>query len=79
MSEDIKQRITPIMHLVFEDKTIVFSEELTAHDIEKWNSVSNIIFIASIEKEFNFKFNIMEIMSLKNVGDLIRTIQKKIV
>jgi acyl carrier protein len=79
MSEDINQRISSIMQVVFEDKSIVCSNELTAHDVEKWNSVSNITFIAAVEKEFNFKFNIMEIMSLKNVGDLIRAIQKKIV
>ncbi|MFZ9956242.1 MAG: acyl carrier protein [Flavobacteriales bacterium] len=76
--ENIITRLTPIMHKVFEDNSIVIKPELTAKDVEKWTSMTNVIFIAEVEKEFGFKFHFRDVMGLKNVGDLLNVIQKKI-
>lgn len=65
------------MHKVFEDNSIVIKPDLTAKDVEKWTSMTNVIFIAEVEKEFGFKFHFRDVMGLKNVGDLLNVIQKK--
>ena len=75
--ENIIQRLTPIMHQIFENPNLVVSPEMTAKDVEKWTSMTNVIFIAEVEKEFGFKFHFRDVMGLKNVGDLIAVIQKK--
>lgn len=75
--EDITKRLTTIMRTVFENENIVATPELTAQDVEKWTSMTNVIFIAEVEKEFKFKFHFRDIMNLKNVGDLIKVIEKK--
>ena len=66
------------MHKVFENNSIVVSPEMTAKDVEKWTSMTNVIFIAEVEKEFNFKFHFRDVMGMKNVGDLIKVIERNI-
>ena len=75
--EDIVKRLTPIMQRVFDDPSIVITNELSAKDVEKWTSMTNVIFISEVEKEFSFRFHFREIMNLNNVGDLINLIKKK--
>jgi acyl carrier protein len=74
--EIITEKLTNIMHSVFEDDSIVITSELTAKDVEKWNSISNIILISEVEKTFGFRFPIRDLMALKNVGDLLNVINR---
>jgi len=76
--EEIITRLTPILHRVFENNTIVVTPELAARDVENWTSMTNVIFIAEVENEFKIKFHFRDVMGLKNIGDLIKIIQKKI-
>ncbi len=39
--------------------------------------MTNVIFIAEVEKEFNIRFHYRDVMNLKNVGDLMDVIAKK--
>jgi acyl carrier protein len=75
--ENISNRLTIIMRNVFENENIEAKPELTAKDVEKWTSMTNVIFIAEVEKEFGFKFHFRDIMNLKNLSDLMAVIQKK--
>ena len=50
---------------------------MQAHDFEGWDSLAHIGIIISLEEEFNLKFSIGEITSLKNIGELIDLIKKK--
>jgi len=74
--EIITEKLTQIMRSVFEDGSIVISSELTSKDVEKWNSISNIILISEVEKTFGFRFPIRDLMGLKNVGDLLKVINR---
>ena len=75
--ENIIEKLSPIMQRVFENPNIVVTPEMTAKDVEKWTSMTNVIFIAEVEKAFGFKFHFRDVMGLKNVGDLVQVIQKK--
>ncbi len=75
--EKIIERLNPIMQKIFENPNIKATPEMTAKDVEKWTSMTNVIFIAEVEKEFGLKFHFRDIMGLKNVGDLLQVIQKK--
>lgn len=75
--EDIINRLNKIFREVFEDSSIQVTREMTANDVERWDSLSHLTMIAAVEKEFGIKFKLKELVSMKNVGDLINNIASK--
>lgn len=75
---DIKNDLQEIFRDVFDDESIVISEEITSDDIEDWDSFAQMNLIVAMEKQFGVKFNIKEINSLKNVGEMIELIKARI-
>ena len=75
--QEIYPRITKIMRDVFDDDNLVVTPELTANDVEGWDSVSHITLIVAIEEAFGIKFKSAELERMKNVGQLVEQIEKK--
>ncbi len=72
------EKLTDIFREVFDDDSIVLRNELTADDVENWDSLTHINLIVAIEKEFKVRFTTGEVSGLKNVGDLISLVSRKI-
>jgi len=53
------------------------TRDMTAQDVENWDSMRHIQLITEVETAFGIKFRLREIMSMKNVGDLIDLIHLK--
>ena len=75
---NVKEELQEIFRDLFDDDTIVLFDEMTADDIEDWDSLSNITLINVIEANFKIRFTTEEIMTCKNVGAFIRLIESKI-
>ena len=75
---DISRRLTKVFHDVFDDDSILLKPEMTAADIDEWDSLTHIRLVLSVEKEFGLKFSASEVGGLKNVGDFIELIQRKL-
>ena len=67
---EIFTKINSIFRDVFDDKTIMVSESTSAADIKDWDSLSHIILISAIEDEFGIRFNMKDILNMKNVGEM---------
>ena len=76
-TEEIKSKLTEIFRDVLDNNSIVLSREVTAADIEEWDSLNHISLLVAIEKEFNIKLELNELEHLKNVGDMLDLINKK--
>ena len=76
--ENIINRLNAVFRHVFEDSSIQVTHEMTANDVQKWESLSHVAMIAAVEKEFGIKFKLRELIAMKNVGDLINRIASKI-
>ena len=76
--EEIKSRLNKVFCKVFKDDSIVISDETTAKDIEKWDSLTHLILISTTESEFGIKFKLKELIAMKNVGDFMRSIESKL-
>ncbi|MCC6472071.1 MAG: acyl carrier protein [Alphaproteobacteria bacterium] len=74
----IYQKLTPVFQEVFDDVNLIAGPTLSAKDVPEWDSLNHIRLVVSIESEFKIKFTIGEITAMKNVGDLVALIQKKI-
>jgi acyl carrier protein len=73
-----KETLNQIFRMVFDDDSIEIAPEMTANDVDGWDSLSHINLITAIESKFNFRFTQKELMKQKNVGDLIADIDRKL-
>jgi acyl carrier protein len=73
----IYQRLTEIFQDVFDEDSIHVTPELTAKDVDGWDSLRHIRLILTIEREFKIKFSTSEIGKLESVGDLVALIKQR--
>jgi acyl carrier protein len=76
--EEIFERVNEVFRDVFDDEEITVGEETTAEDIEDWDSLEHIHLIAAIEQEFQMKFTMGQVVSMKNVGEMADIIMEKV-
>jgi acyl carrier protein len=74
---EVYQKLTEIFRDVFGDDSIELRPDLTADDVDEWDSLSHIRLVLKVEKVFDVKFSASEIGKLKNVGDLVDLIISK--
>lgn len=75
---EIEEKLTTVFRQVFDDENLVLTEKMTSDDVEKWDSLSHMQLITGVEKEFGIKFKLREIMGWNNVGEMIRSIERKL-
>lgn len=63
---------------VFDDESLNITNETNANDIEEWDSLEQINLIVAMESTFKIRFTIDEVSELKNVGEMIALINKKV-
>lgn len=76
--EQIFGRLTPIFHEVLDNESIVLSRDLSADEVDEWDSLTHIRLIVAVEQAFQVSFPSMEIADLQNVGDMVDSLQKKL-
>ena len=70
-------KLNVIFRDLFDDDSIVVTQQTTANDIEDWDSLEHITLIATVERTFKMKFKMGEISSMKNVGQMANIIQAR--
>lgn len=73
--EEIISQLTPIAQAMLKDDTLVISDDLSAANVPTWTSLSFMMLLTGIENHFGFKFKMMEILKLQNMGAIIDSIQ----
>ena len=76
--KQITNRLQNIFRTFFKDDLIILTKKTTAQDIEKWDSLSHLDLINYLENQFKISFTFEEILIMKNIGDLVEIISKKI-
>ena len=75
--KDVFNILTPVFRQVFEDPNLVLTEQLSAADIEGWDSLNHISLIVEIESATGLTFTTDELITLSNVGDFANLILNK--
>ena len=70
-------RLNAIFREVIEQNDISLSREQTADDVVGWDSLNHTLIISEIQKKFEIKFNLTEVLGFENVGDLVDAILSK--
>lgn len=71
------ERLNEVFREVFDDDTLQITREMTANDVEGWDSLSHINLIVAVESSFNIRFSQKELLGLKKVGDLLDLVAAK--
>lgn len=68
--ENVFVKLNEVFQDVFDDSSITVNETTTSNDIEDWDSLEHINLIAAVEQEFGVKFNMGQVVTMKNVGEM---------
>ncbi|MCE5190077.1 MAG: acyl carrier protein [Eubacteriales bacterium] len=74
---DVYLALDEVFQDEFDDKSIHVTETTTANDIEDWDSLEHINLVVAVEKRFNMKFTMGEVAGMKNVGEMVSIIMKR--
>ena len=69
--EQVYERLNGVFREVLDDESIELVDETVADDVDGWDSFEHINLIMGIEKEFNFKIPIGQLVTMKNVGEMV--------
>jgi acyl carrier protein len=75
---NVLSKMTGVFARVFDDETIQLLDATTAQDIPGWDSLTHINLIIEIEEEFDLKFTVDDIAGLKNVGEMVAMVERKL-
>jgi acyl carrier protein len=74
----IKEKLTTIFRSVFNDDKLNIYNEMSAKDVENWDSLSHMLLISEIENSFSIKFKLKDLNKMRNVGEMIDMIISKL-
>ena len=74
---EIEEKVQEIFREVFDDEMLEITPDMTAADIEGWDSLTHFQMIMEVEMEFNIKLSTEVIANLETVEELFRLIEDK--
>lgn len=75
--EEILVKFSEIFRTVLENPAIELKFEDTANDVDGWDSITNLYLVEAIEKEFDIKLSLEDVLYSKNVSDLCDIVNTK--
>jgi acyl carrier protein len=76
-NDTVWQGLTEVFRSELDQDSLVLSPELTANDVDGWDSITHVMIIVAVEKKFGIKLGAAEIQRLRNVGEFAELIRKK--
>lgn len=69
--EELVIEVQELAREVFEKTDLVISDTMSAADVDTWTSLNFMKFLTAIEDKYGFKFKMMELLQLRNIGSVI--------
>ena len=76
--EELFEQLNEVFQDVFDDDSITVDETTTANDIDDWDSLEHINLINAVEQKFGIKFDMGQIVTMKNVGEMANIIASQL-
>lgn len=76
--KEVYETLNEVFRDVFDDESITVTDETTSDDIADWDSLEHINLIAAVELEFGVKFNMGQVVTMKNVGEMVTIIMSQL-
>ena len=75
--QEVIAKLQDVFDGVFLQKVEV-RRELSAKDVEEWDSLTHVSLILAVEEVFHIRFRVGEVEATKNLGDLADLIVKRL-
>ena len=66
---EVIARLQPIFDDLFAE-TVVLTPEMTADEVEEWDSLAQLSLLSAIQTDFKIRFRVGEAENAKNIGEL---------
>ena len=76
-SDDILSRLQKVFDRVFV-RPVRITPQLTAKELEEWDSILHISLVIAVEHEFAIRFRLGEVATIKDVGEFATRIEEHI-
>jgi acyl carrier protein len=76
--EDVLEQLQPIFQEVLDQPGLRVTRNSNASNTENWDSLAHIDLIEMVQQRFKVKFALGELQELKEVGDLVDMIVRKV-
>jgi acyl carrier protein len=73
ISERLKRMLLKELNL----DDFIFTDDTVASDVPGWDSLNHARILCAVEEEFGLRFRTLEVLRLKNLGELQALIEKK--
>lgn len=74
----VAERLSQVFRELFNDQSLVLTDDMTSDDVPGWDSLAHVNLMFSIEEAFGIEFADDEFGEFTNVGELQRTIERKV-
>lgn len=76
--KEILEKLTVIFRTSFNDSELVLNDEMSANDVDDWDSLTHMLMISEVESQFGIRFKLKELNQLKTVGDMANILEDKL-
>lgn len=76
--EELLEEIQGAFRKVLNNPTLTIDGNSSAQDVNGWDSLTHVMIISEIERQFKIRFSIKEMLSWKTVGNMIDSLQAKV-
>jgi acyl carrier protein len=71
-------RLRGIFRSVLNEPDLELTDDMTADDVEGWDSLSHVRLIIAVEAEYGIRFSASQVSQMDNVADLKRLIDANV-
>ena len=75
---EILSRVREVFVRFFDNPRLSLDAETTAAAVPGWDSLANVELMVEVEESFGIRFRTGEVAGLKNVGELVSLIAKRV-
>lgn len=75
---EITAEIKKILVSVLNHENFEMNEALTATDVDGWDSLTHMMIISAVEKQFAIAFKLKELNKMRNMGDMLDLVASKL-
>jgi acyl carrier protein len=76
--KSIMPELEQVFRKVFNSESLIISRDMSANDVDGWNSLNHMILVSEVEKAFSIRLKLKDLNKMHNVGDMIDIILSKL-